>query len=194
MIIIVPLLRTSLNCLGIWSRCLQDASLWTFFGHVQLGWEPDAEHTGGITHPTWPGQAFRITQEQLRDVVEGKEVDTTLLSLQPPHQVPLYTAEDGWNCNRCVHVLLCMFTFLQHIRRQWPPLLGYHVCNGIGHSCLCLGLIHQLEMCLCVCVSVCVWKRLIKAVHQLCSTDTCLSKEKKGLAEIDSGGSKFAHT
>lgn len=70
------------------AQSLQDASLWTYSGHVQLGRKPDAERTGGITHPTWPGQAFRIPQEQLRDIVGGKGVDTTLLSLQPPQLGP----------------------------------------------------------------------------------------------------------
>lgn len=45
------------------------------------------------------------------------------------------------------------------------------------------GLIHDLDVSLCICVQ----KRLIKTVHQLCLADTCLSKEGSGYETVCSG-------
>lgn len=58
--------------------------------------------------------------------------------------------------------------------------------TGNRHHCLCLDLIHHLEVCFSVCVSlcVCVCQKLIKTAHHSCSADACLSKEERACQRL----------
>lgn len=142
-------------------------------GYVQLGGDPVPKHWRCYTpHLACTNQ--RIPQELLGDVSGEKHTGlaANYHNEPKPSQPGLYS--------KCQVVDECICTLLQCVSRRSPLLWDYNVPGGNGHHCLRVGPNPSpWGVFVCLCQSVCVWQRLIKTAHQLCTADVCLSKKER---------------
>lgn len=144
----------SRNGSGMSSGHHLDACLWVYSGKVQLGGNPDSERTRGITHPTWWGQATGSHRNTLRVVTRGKNVSTTLLSLHTLQPCPHKNQKmDG--IATCVCTILHLH-FLPMYRQTETSTVRILCAQWEWALLSMFSLIHHLEVCLCVYVSLCV--------------------------------------